>query len=131
MLTLRDPADLVRVASPAVRHYLAARFEEVAQCEDYDPDVMGQFSVVEPGDTIPEIERLAGCWLTRSPFGGPGFGEPGYTPSFECLEQRDGFYEAVWTMDDGDSGVVVIVPDAEGIDPQLMQYCRTYATPAP
>lgn len=131
MLTLRDPADLARVASPAVRTYIAERLDEVAQCEDYDPDVMGQFSIVEPGDTIPEIERLAGCWLTRSPFGGPDFCSPGYAPSFETLEQHAGFFEATWTMGDGDSGVVVIVPDAEGIDPLLLQFCRTYATPAP
>jgi hypothetical protein len=130
MLPILDPDDAQRVPDEALRQLLVQRFAEVSDGEPYDPEVMAAFWLVEPGDSLAEIEAASGPILSGL-FGGPRYGEPGFVPSFEALEAHPGFYELVLVGGEGDDGVVLLIPQAAGIDPELLDFCSEYASPAP
>lgn len=98
--------------------------------EDYDPDLHGPVVVVEPGDTVDQLEQDLGCSILQDPWDGTRFGDDGFTPGFEVLEEHPGFYELVIVPGDGDFGVVIFIPKQDGINAELLHFCETYATAA-
>ncbi len=123
MLALRDPAELQAVQDPEVRALLARRFVEIAGGEDYDPAIYGYFLLLEAGDGIEEVERVAGVsW--RSALDGALHG-------WEVITEHPCCYEAVFVLDDTGFGVDVVVPKRHGIDPQLLGVCSAFAVPEP
>jgi hypothetical protein len=120
MRPLRDPAEIVQLADPALRALLAQRFCDLAHGEPYDPDICGYFVLIDPGDSIPAIEAEIGFSLTASP------------PCFELIEAHPhpACYEVVFIPGDGDYGIVLIVPNAEGIDADLLRICVAHAVDA-
>ena len=86
--------------------------------------------VVEPGDTVAALEEECGCPILRNLFDEVRFGEPGYAPSFEHLEDHGQCYEMVFILSDDGSGVSVFVPKVKGIDAELLKLCAAYAAPA-
>ena len=120
MRLLRDPAEAEQLAEPALRALLAQRFCDLAQGEPYNPDICGYFVLVEPGDSIAAIGAETGCSLTASP------------PCFELVEahQHPACYEVVFVPGDGDFGIVLIVPKAEGVDVELLRLCARHAVNA-
>lgn len=131
MLTLRDPAHVDRITDPGIRALAEQRFREVSTDEPYDPDVLGPFVVVEPGDTLETIETGTGCWLSSSLFDeNVRYGDENYVPSFEFLEEHPACFEAVFIFNDGGYGTVLFISKAEAMDPALLRYCREFAEPA-
>ncbi|MDD2882214.1 MAG: hypothetical protein PHQ58_17450 [Rhodoferax sp.] len=55
----------------------------------YDPDVLGYFLIVQPGDSIAIINAQIGFDILANKWTGIRFDQPGYTPSFEVLEGID------------------------------------------
>ena len=131
MLVLRDPEVATRITDPALRSLLEQRFEDLCAGEDYDPEIHGFFLVVEPGDSVEALESESECPILRSPFSSARYGDPGFKPVFEVLEEHPSFYEMVFVPGDGDFGVVIFIPKEEGIDPELLALCSDYAEPAP
>ena len=131
MLSLRDPADVTKVEDGSIRELLAQRFEEICQGEDYDPDEMGYFVLIQAGDSIDAIEQGHGIWITRALFSDARFGDEDFAPCFECLEEHPTCYELVFILNDGGYGVVILIPKSAEIDPELLNFCQTYATPSP
>lgn len=109
-----------------IRHFLERRFLNIADGEDFDPDIHGYALVVEPSDRLdtlladPEGKILKG--IVES--------EALVTPP-ECVEAHPDFYDLVFVPGDGDFGITVVVPKAPGIDPILLRLCAQIATPAP
>ncbi|MFZ4535927.1 hypothetical protein [Propionivibrio sp.] len=131
MLVLPDPTDLDQVKDGYVRALLARRFNEMAQ-EDFTFEELGEFLLIEPGDTVAAIEDQGRIWVTRSPFNDVRYGEAGFAPCFETLEAHPGHcFEMVHILNDSGYGVIVIVPDKPGMDDELLRFCREYATPTP
>lgn len=131
MLILRDPAHVDQIADPDIRALAAQRFREVSADEPYDPDVLGPFVLVEPGDTLEAIETQTSCWLSSSLFDeNVRYGDEGYVPSFEFLEEHPACFEAVFIFNDGGYGTVLLISKAENMDPTLLRYCREFAEPA-
>lgn len=131
MLVLREPADVAQVEDAYVRALLTRRFKEIFQ-EGYTYDELCLFVVAEPGDTASDIERDGGIWITTGPFNGARYGEPAFAPCFELLEQHPGHcFEMVHILNDSGYGVVVIVPENDRIDAELIRFSRQYATPTP
>ena len=116
MLVLRDPevAGSI-VATPEIRRLVEQRFLDVCVDEPYEPDLHGYLIVVEPGDSVQDLEEESGC-----PFS-----------CFEVLEELATCYEMVFTPGDGDFGIVIFIPKLAGIDPDLLAMCAEYAVPAP
>lgn len=131
MIALHEPADTARIADAAIAALLAQRFEDVCQGDAYDPELHAQLFLVEPGDSIAAIEAAGGCRITRGLFDDTRYGEPGFTPNFELLEEHDSSFELVFVENDGGQGVVIFVPKADGVDELLLGFCREYAVPAP
>ena len=131
MLTLRDPAHVDQITDPGIRALAAQRFREVSVDEPYDPDVLGPLVVAEPGDTLETIEAETGCWLCSSLFDEHvRYGDEGYVPSFEFLEEHPACFEVVFIFNDGGYGTILFVSKAENMDPRLLRYCREFAEPA-
>lgn len=131
MKHLRDPADVAGIEDATLRALIAQRFEDFCQGEPYDPDLHAQVILVEAGDALGTIEAAGGCAITREPFSARGYGEPGFRPGFEVLEEHDTCFELVYVENDGGQGVVFIIPKQAGIDDTLTRFCAEYATPAP
>jgi hypothetical protein len=128
---------LISGATPEVDLPIAllGRIEErmacMAQDEPFDPDLHGQIVVIEAGDSLDDISSAIDFNILTNSFTGLRFGEPGYEPTFEVLEESPDCYELVFTHGDGDDGIVIFIPKVVGIDPELLAYCRMYATAAP
>ena len=130
MLILNDPSNL-GIKDPDLRALIEQRFEDICDGEDFDPDLHGQFIVVESGDSVEALEKESGCSILSAYTGNARYGDPGFKPVFECLEEHDTCYEMVFIPGGGDFGVVIFIPKAEGIDSVLLAMCAEYAVPAP
>ena len=131
MLVLRDPSEAVTINDPDLRTLIEQRFEDVCDGEDFDPDLHGLFIVVEPGDSVEALEKESGCPILSAYTGNARYGDPGFKPVFECLEEHDTCYEMVFVPGGGDFGVVIFIPKQDGIDTDLLAMCAEYAEPAP
>ena len=133
MLIFRNPTLAATIADPDLRSLIEQRFIDMDEEDDgeapYDSNL--QVIVVEPGDSALALEAESGCPILRNLCNDIRFGEPGFTPCFELLEEHAGFYELVYVPGDGDSGINIIIPKTEGIDADLLAMCAEYALPAP
>lgn len=82
---------------------------------------MAHFVLVEPGDTIEDIE-VAIRWPVRPDI------DTG-VPSWEWVLVHEGVcYETVFVLSDDGYAVVLFVQDAEGMDPELMGMLSAFCT---
>ena len=91
---------------------------------------LATFIVPQPDDTVSAIEAAGGIGIATNMVDGSRYGEEGYMPSFEWAIDHGGVIEMPFILSDDGSGVVLLVPDADGIDPTLLAIARHYATPA-
>jgi len=80
-----------------------------AECEVGD---LGPVIVVEPGDTLVSIEDAAGFPFADAP---------------EYCACDHGWCELAYVTGDDGSGLVLLVPEREGMDPALLAIVRTHA----
>jgi hypothetical protein len=131
MLALRNSHHVSQIADARIRALVIQRFHEFSVGEPYDPDVVGRFVLVEPGDDMAGLESATGCWLSSSLFGdGVRYGDADYVPGFELLEEHPSCFEVVFLFNDAGVFLALLVPKAEGIDPQLLSFCNEFASPA-
>lgn len=116
MLVLRSPALTEKVSDPYIRALIQQRFAEVFTDEPYDAEQHGYFIVVEPGDTLEQLEQECGLPILEY---------------FECVEDHHEFYEIVCILNDDGFGISCYVPrHTEGVDRDLLALCQSHATPA-
>ena len=127
MLILNDPDLSKHIEDHDLRLLVEQRFVDMCCDDDYDLDVHGYMVVVEAGEMVPAMEAASGCLI----LGDGRFGNPGFSPCFEVLEEHAGFYEMVFVPGDGDFGIVIFIPKAAGIDADLLAMCALYCVPAP
>ena len=131
MLILRGPETVSRIAHPGVRQLVEARFRQICAAEAYDCDRHGYMIVVEPGDTVMALEEASGCPILTDLFGDRRNGDPDFSPATEALEEHASCYELVFILSDDGVGVLIFVPKVDGVDPELLAMCATYATKTP
>ena len=131
MLVLRDPSVASSIADNDIRELVGQRFDDICAGDDYDADLHGFMIVVEAGDSVEALEEESSCPILRSYIRNARFGDPEFTPVFECLEEHPFCYEMVFVPGDGDFGIVIFIPKQDGIDPELLAMCAEYAEPAP
>ena len=131
MLVLRDPSVASSIADNDIRELVEQRFEDICDGEEYEADLHGFMIVLEAGDSSDALEEESGCPILRSYIGTARYGDPGFRPVFECLDEHDTCYEMVFVPGDGDFGIVIFIPKAEGVDAELLAMCAEYAEPAP
>ena len=136
MVIVTDESDLPRITSPAIRALVALRFEQFApNAAPAAPDIPPiEFIVVERGDAVSEIEQAAGFPILTSVFDGLPFDHPDFYPCSEILEEHRNehtcIYEMVFIGNDDGTFTSIWIADEEGIAPDLLAMCRSFATPA-
>ena len=135
MLILRDHSAVDLIADPDLRALVALRFRQLNSPDDPDaPDATGHFIVVEPGDTVEQLEQSVGLPILHGLFDDLPFGHPDFFPCSEILEEHRNestcIYEMVFISDDDGAATAIFVADTEGIDADLLALCRSFATPA-
>lgn len=118
MQKVSNPND---VADSGIRSLLQLRFEQLGGVIDDT-----SFFVVEPSDTVDEIEAETGCPIVTSWFSEDVFGDDDFVPSFDFIEEHRHCFEMMFVTTD-DSTVVIFVPKAIPIDNRLLALCREYA----
>lgn len=92
---------------PDLKALLQSRRDQLMEYGDLAE--LGDFIIVQPGDTIDWPLVIDGL------------------PTFEWVQRHGSIFEMPIVLSDSGVGHVLIVPDAEGIDPALLNLCRTYA----
>ena len=104
MIVLRDPQATSQVTDPYIRELVALRFAQILAGEPYDYDRHGYMVVVEPGDTVEQLEQEIGLPLLRSLFDDLPYGHPDFAPRFDILEEhtyeQHRIYEMVFISND-------------------------------
>lgn len=121
MLIINDAYELVAALDsslpPDIKRLLQLR------CDLID---LATFVIVSPGDAIEAIEAAAGIPIITNLVNGSRFGEADFQPSAEWIADHGGLFEAPFILSDDGAGVVLIVPDDDGVDETLMAMLRTY-----
>ena len=133
MITIYDSADMARVLSgpidPDLKTILLDRLELLAEFSEWDLADLAHFIIVEPGDSIDAIARELGVNPLVNIVDNAHYPEPSFEPSFEFCIARIGYFDLTFALCDSGLGLCLLVPDREGVVPQLLEMCRTYATP--
>ena len=87
--------------------------------------------LVEPGDTLADLDgEFNGAFLINH-YSSRRYGDLGFKPAFQVLEEYPGFYAILFCEGDGGFGIEVIVPKSSDIDARLLGLCAQFATLAP
>ena len=127
MIVLRDPQATSQVTDPYFRELIELRFGQILAGEPYDYNRHGYMVVVEPGDTVEQLEQEIGLPILHDLFDDDDF-----TPCFDILEEhtygKRRIYEMVFIRNDDGFATTVFVPPCEGIPGDLLALCRSFAT---
>ena len=130
MFTIRDSTDADRIGDPSIRSIVQQRLAEVLDGAPHDPEVHGEFIVAEPGDTASVLEEASGCPILTSPFDGARFGSPDFAPLTEWIVEHPSCFELLLLFSDDGAGVSLFIPKSQGINAELLSFCRQFAEPA-
>ena len=84
---------------------------------------------MEQGDSLATINAQIGFDILCNRWTGIRFDQPGYTQSFECLDEFANWYEMLFIISDSGYGIEVFIPKAEGIPDLLLVMCKRFAVP--
>jgi hypothetical protein len=87
--------------------------------------VDARFILVEPHDTVDDLEMSSGCPIISSWFSDAIYPHEDFAPSFEFIEEHHDFYEMVFVLTD-DNTTVLIVPKS-GSDQLLLTMCQEFS----
>ncbi len=130
MIVVRNLQSTSQIGNLAIRDLVRQRIEDLGGGA-FNADALGYLLVIEAGDTIEVIHGQVGFNILHNRFTGVRYDQPGFTPSFEFVEEFPSCYDLVFILDDSGFGVEVFVPKEQGIDTDLFAMCRMYAYLAP
>ena len=125
MFVIRDLSSAAQISNPEIRHLVEQRITNLST-EPYDPDDLGYFLVMEPSDSLEEINAQLGFSILCNRFSGIKFGDADFTPSFEFVEEYAGCYDMVLILSDDGYGVELFIPKSIDI-PELLAMCQKFA----
>lgn len=126
MHVIRTESDLQTVEDAGLLDLIRRRIADTAEYVEHFSDLVF-FVIVEPDDGMELVASAIGFSPLTNRFDGTRFGEPGFTPSWEVLEEHVGHYELVYVLSDDGQGVTVFVTKAEGVSAELLSMCRQFA----
>ena len=128
MQLIHTAADVAKLTDPALRHLIETTIAALSEDEPFDAAVLGYFLIIEPGDTMAELDAQMGFSILTNRCTGIRFDAPGYTQHFEVLDEHAGYFELVFILSDDGYGIEVYVPK-RGAAPELLALCERYAIP--
>lgn len=115
----------------ALCQLLAKRLAFYAEYEDLELSALFKLILIEPGDTLADLDgEFNGAFLINH-FSGRRLGDEGFRPCFETLDEHPTFYGMVFCEGDAGFCVEVIVPKSIDIDTRLLKLCAQFAKVAP
>ncbi len=129
MYIIREPKALPALSHTGIVKILTRRISEQKLSPENQLSDIGEFIIVEPGDTIADLEEASGCAIATDLVGENHYGAPDFVPNHEWLEhhQDEHCFEMVFIMTDDGYFTVLLIPDNTGIDPDLLSLCREYS----
>jgi hypothetical protein len=128
MLSLYDKssieAALASPLQPDLRKLLTDRISDAAASDLLD---LTHFLVVQPGDCEHNIADEICLTPLTNPIDGERFGSPEFQPWWDYLEAHDGWFEMIITVGNSGFAFILLIEDAEGVQPELLSLCRAYA----
>lgn len=132
MLIIRDSAAMQRTLSgsidPDLKTILLDRLAILAEFAEWDLADLAHFVIVQAGDPMAAIEEALGFSPCVNFVDGARYPDPGFEPSWEWLVARGRWYDFVFALSDAGFGINLLVPDRDGVDPTLLELCRTFAS---
>ena len=128
MEIIHDLLSTMQISDRAIRKLVQQRIDDLGG-DKFDAAVLGYFLVIEPGDSLNTINTQIGFNILANRFTGIRWDQPGYTPSFEFIEEFPSCYELVIILDDSGYGIDIFISKGTGVDPDLLAMCQRYATP--
>ena len=129
MVVIKEAANVTRVETPEIRVLIENRIATLSEEEPYDSGTHGYFVLWEEGDAIEDLDQVLSFSVLSNRYSGQRYGDAGFTPGFELVEEHPSCFEMVFVLSDDGYGVVVFVPKAANADPSLLAMCRQYAIP--
>jgi len=127
MLSLQTAASMQHAATshtdPELRRLLSFRICQLAETEGVDVSEIVNFLVVEAGDTSEQIETALGFSPLINFVDQSRYGDPGFAPSWEWIEDHGGWFELAYVLSDDGFGWIVFVPNVAGVDATLLALC--------
>lgn len=116
MHVFRDSASIRNAVTqlPAVAPFISKRIEELAEYEDYDLAELVHIFVIEPGDTLADLDAALGFVVEDR--------------AVDAIDSHPGCWELTYVLDDSGFGLVAYIPKSTDIDPWLLEVCATRAT---
>lgn len=131
MLAIRSSAAMAHVLAgpldPLLNQLLQQRRAQLEAYDGYDLGELAHFLIVQPGDRLNAIEGELGFSLLANFIDGARFPDPAFTPSWEWIEDHGGWFELTFILSDDGFGWSLLIQDAEGVEPGLLDLCRQYA----
>ena len=109
---------------PALRQLIADRIHDWTATDLLD---LTHLLVVQPGDAEEHILDAVAFSPLVNQLDDRRYGQKGFTPSLDWLEQHDGWFELIFTVGNDGFAFVLFVEDREGVDPELRSMCRQYS----
>lgn len=129
MILIHDRASaaavLTRNLEPPMRAALEAELLLLTAGE-HDLTDWTDIALVPPGDSEDDIGREVGFSPLIDPISNVRFDEPRFEPGWDHLSLRGGVFRFVFTFG-STHATILLVPDADGILPDLLTLCRYYA----
>ena len=128
MITIYDRAAMARVLTldldPLLRRLLEGRFASLVTSRG-DLTDSTEWIGLEPGYGEAEVVREVGFAPLVEPIEGARFGTSGFPPFWDHLDRENGHFVMIQSFG-STFAYVLILPDAEGIWPELVRLCRQY-----
>lgn len=127
MHILRNEDDLSAVEDPELLQLIHQRINEVQEVVPTFGDLV-VYLIVDPADRSEALEAQLGFSVLRNRFDDKPYGLPGFTPSWDVLEDHPGHFELVYVLGDDGSGITLFITKSPDVaEPQLQQMCAQYA----
>lgn len=110
---------------PELRDLLAVHVKRLNEYEGCDLSELVNFIVFEECDTVSDLDAALGFPVMANRFDGCRYGEPGFSPSWEVIEEHINWFELVYVLSDDGFGIVVFVPKHS--DPELLKMLQQYS----
>jgi hypothetical protein len=124
---VRSLIEAKNITNTAIRDLVRQRINDLGG-EEFDTTELGYFLVVEIGDTLEDLESQLGFSIVANRITGIRWDQPGFTPSFEFIEDLGFCFDMVIVLSDSGYGVEILVPNKLGGDVDLLAMCGRYAT---
>ena len=116
VLSLPIDPDLRALLTTRIVHYAAAGLAAATH-----------ILVIQPGDTESEIEREFGFYPTTNIINGVRSGSAAFHPFWDWLQDLGGWFEMIVTVGDSGFAYILLIEDADGVDPKLRNLCHSHA----